>query len=205
MTRQPCCGLTAPPTLRGSWSSDRGARVWRAVPVGSRPVPHRGCRTPMYRPELCARSGFQPEGLPPVPLPPKPREPGTSRSSRRGFPRNRHPVSIHGPQRWACGAPATGFRLSPATGGGGRHSPLPRFRDGQPEHFSPDHSGSPNHHPRGPPRVGRGSGSSGGLSAAALPVECGASPHFLRHPASPAAQRMWGHALDPPAPAPTGK
>jgi hypothetical protein len=88
---------------------------------------------------------------------------------------------------------------------GKAQGPLPRFRDGQPEHFSPDHSGSPNHHPRGPPRVGRGSGSSGGLSAAALPVECGASPHFLRHPASPVAQRMWGHALDPPAPAPTGK
>ena len=176
--------------------------MWRAVPVGSRPVPHRGCRTPMYRPELCARPGFQPEGLPPVPLPPKPREPGTSRSSRVS------PTPRVYSRASALGLWGTGNRVPSFPGyrrRGKAQGPLPRFRDGQPERFSPDHSGSPNHHSRGPPRVGRGSGSSGGLSAAALPVECGASPHFLRHPASPVAQRMWGHALDPPAPAPTGK
>jgi hypothetical protein len=61
MTHQLRCG-SAPPTLRGPWSSVRGAANWQAVPVGPRPVPHRGCRTPMYRPELCARSRFQPHG-----------------------------------------------------------------------------------------------------------------------------------------------
>jgi hypothetical protein len=96
-------------------SSVRGAANRRALPVRWHSVPHRGYPTPMYRPELCARPGVSAFASPPVPLPPVtlgslgPRGPA-------GFPR--HPVSVHGPQRWACGAPATGFAFprSPAAG-----------------------------------------------------------------------------------------
>ncbi len=169
-------------------SSVRGARVWRAVPVGSRAVPHRMFPTSMYRPELCARPGFQPEGLPPVPPPPKPRGPGTF-CGPAGFPTPRVYSRASALGLWGTGNRVPRFpdhrwwgkmNVSP-------HHPRPHFRNTQPEHRSPDLSGSPNHQsPGSPPGMWIGLGSSNRLSAIALPVECRASPHFLRHAASPA-------------------
>jgi hypothetical protein len=175
--------------------------VWRAVPVGSRPVPHRGCRTPMYRPELCARPGVSARR--PPPLCPSLQSPsgGWELTLQPGFPDlprvlvglSAGPVGHRQPGSFFPRLPAAGEGTRPPTPLSGRTA-----RAFQPRPFR-----VAQHLALGPPRYGVRS--SGGLSASTRLVECGASPHFLRHPASPVAQRMWGHALDPPAPAPTGK
>lgn len=55
MTRQPCCGPTTPPTLRGS-EARIGGPGFGGVTRGH-VASHRGRVGPMYRPELCARPG----------------------------------------------------------------------------------------------------------------------------------------------------
>jgi hypothetical protein len=116
MTRQPCCGNRTPhPTRFQARIGGPGADGITRGHLAS----HRDHVGPMYRPELCARPGvsarrppplcpslqspsggweltLEPGGLSPTPTP-------SAYSSRRGFPRNRHPVFLHGPQRWACG------------------------------------------------------------------------------------------------------
>jgi hypothetical protein len=101
MTRQPCCGHRTPhPTRFQARIGGPGADGITRGHLAS----HRDHVGPMYRPELCAWPGVLAFASPPCAPPSSlPREAGSSRSSRRGFPRNRHPVFIHGPQRWACG------------------------------------------------------------------------------------------------------
>jgi hypothetical protein len=80
------------------------------------------------------------------------------------------------------------------------HHPRPHFRNTQPEHFLSDLSGSPNRQSPESTLGMFGSGSSDSLSAIALPVECGASADLPAHPASPAAQRVWGTRAGPSGP-----
>jgi hypothetical protein len=154
----------------------------------------------MYRPELCARPGVS--AKPPL-LCPSLQSPsgGWELTLQPGFPDS--PRVLVGLSAGPVGhrQPGSFFPRSPAAGEGTRPpTPLSGRTAGasQPRPFR-----VAQHLALGSPRYGVRS--SGGLSASTRLVECGASPHFLRHPASPAAQRMWGHALDPPAPAPTGK
>jgi len=117
MTHCSCCGLTASSTLRGPCSSVRRTRKQWALPVGPCAVPHRTYPTSMYWPELCARPGFQPEGLPPVPPPPKPRGPGTF-AVQPGFPDT--PCLFTGLSAGPVGhrQPGSPFPRSPAAGEG---------------------------------------------------------------------------------------
>jgi hypothetical protein len=154
----------------------------------------------MYRPELCARPGVS--AKPPL-LCPSLQSPsgGWELTLQPGFPDP--PRVLVGLSAGPVGhrQPGSFFPRLPAAGEGTRPpTPLSGQTAGasQPRPFR-----VAQHLALGSPRYGVRS--SGGLSASTRLVECGASPHFLRHPASPAAQRMWGHALDPPAPAPTGK
>jgi hypothetical protein len=174
------------------------------VPVGSRPVPHRGYPTPMYRPELCARPGFQPHGTSSLCHPLRlPSGAWDLCGPAIGYPMTPHVYS------WASvlGLWGTGnrVRISPITGGGGRWSgyhtiPDPTFGTRSQGGFSPDLSGSPNRQSPESTLGMFGSGSSDSLSAIALPVECGASADLPAHPASPAAQRMWGTRAGPSGP-----
>jgi hypothetical protein len=155
----------------------------------------------MYRPELCARPGVSARR--PPPLCPSLQSPsgGWELTLQPGFPDlprvlvglSAGPVGHRQPGSFFPRLPAAGEGTRPPTPLSGRTA-----RAFQPRPFR-----VAQHLALGPPRYGVRS--SGGLSASTRLVECGASPHFLRHPASPAAQRMWGHALDPPAPAPTGR
>jgi hypothetical protein len=155
MTRHPCCGPTALPTLRGSWSSVRGARAWRAVPVRWHSVPHRGYPTPMYRPELCARPGVS-FASPPVPLPPVALGSLGAHAPAIGYPMTPHVYSwASALGLWGTGNRVRGFPDHRRRGKTMRipHHPRPHFRNTQPQRFSHDLSGSPNHHPQGPPWV----------------------------------------------------
>jgi hypothetical protein len=177
--------------------------VWRAVPVGSRAVPHRGYPTPMYRPELCARPGVS--AKPPL-LCHSLRLPSGAWDlcgPAIGYPMTPHVYS------WASalGLWGTGNRVRrfPDHRRRGKmewipHHPRPHFRNTQPEHRSPDLSGSPNRQSPESLLGMCGSGSSGTLSGTALPVECRASADFPAHAASPATQRVWGTHAAPSGP-----
>jgi hypothetical protein len=179
--------------------------VWWALPVGSRPVPHRGYRTPMYRPELCARPGVS--AKPPL-LCHSLRLPSGAwgLTPQPGFPDT--PRLFVGLSAGPVGRTATGFLVSPTTGGGGRWSgyhtiPDPTFGTRSQSIAALTCPGRPTSTPGVPPGYVDW-GSSDHFSAIAHPVECRASPHFLRHAASPATQRVWGNTtLRPPAPGTT--
>ncbi len=141
----------------------------------------------MNRPELCARPGVS--AKPPLLCHPLRLPSGAwELTLQPGFPDT---PCIHGPQCWACGALAAGFRVSPTTSGGGRWSgyhtiPYPTFGTDSQGTSSLTCPGRPTvNYPQVPPRV-CGLGSDDSLSAAALPVECRASADFPAHAASPA-------------------
>jgi hypothetical protein len=90
--------------------------VWRAYPWAHALFPIGGVPPPFTDPSYCAARSFG-EASPPVPLPPVALG-SLGAHAPAGFPRHR--TSIRAPQRWACGAPATGFGVSPITSGGGR-------------------------------------------------------------------------------------
>jgi hypothetical protein len=141
----------------------------------------------MYRPELCARPGVS--AKPPL-LCPSLQSPsgGWELTLQPGFPDS--PRVLVGLSAGPVGhrQPGSFFPRSPAAGEGTR-PPTPlsgrTAEASQPRPFRVAQRPA-----LGPPRYGVRS--SGGLSASTRLVECGASPHFLRHPASPAAQRVWG-------------
>jgi hypothetical protein len=151
MTHQPCCGLATPPTLRGSGARIGGPAVdgrypWAHVlfPIGGIPPP---CTDASYAhgqefrhsPPLLCHSLRLPSGA--WGLTPQPGFPDTPRLFV-GL--SAAPVGHRQP-----GLP---FPRSPAAGEDGVDThPRPHFRNTQPEHRSPDLSGSPNRQSPGSP------------------------------------------------------
>lgn len=155
MTHQLRCGPTAPSTLRGSWSSVRRAANWQALPVRWHSVPHRGYPTPMNGRELCARPRFQSHamGHPPCATPS-----GSSGAwgltPQPGFPDT--PCLFTGLSAAPVGRTATGFCVSPITGGGGRWRypiPYPTFGTRSQSASSLTCPGRPTINPWSPPQV----------------------------------------------------
>jgi hypothetical protein len=201
MTCHPRCGSRTPhPTrfqssVRGAGANDRQYPWAHALfPIGGIPPP---CTDPSYArgqefqrsPPLLCHSLRLPSGAWDLAVQP-------------GFPDT--PCLFTGLSAGPVGHRQPGSRFPDHRRWGKAQGPLPHFRNAQPRHLSLDLSGSPNRQSPESTLGMFGSGSSDSLSAIALPVECGASRHFLRHPASPATNACGGHALALRPPAPPG-
>ncbi len=202
MTRQPCCGNRTPHPTRFQ-ARIGGPRYGGRYPWAHGLFPIGGVAPPCTDPSYARGQGFSPKASPLCHSLRSLGSLGPRGPAGAGFPATDTPCLFTGLSAGPVGhrQPGSFFPRLPAAGEGTRPpTPLSGRTAGasQPRPFR-----VAQHLALGPPRYGVRS--SGGLSASTRLVECGASPHFLRHPASPAAQRMWGHALDPPAPAPTGK
>jgi hypothetical protein len=193
MTHQLRCGFPAPPTLRGPGARIEGPQTGRQYPWARILFPigrvARPCTDPSY-----ARDREFWQRLPSRATPSGcPREPGSSRSSRVSpTPHVCSWASALG--LWGAGDRVLSFPAHRRWGkmiwkedDGSIHTiPDPTFGTDSQSIATLTCPGRPTSSPGSPPGM-CGSGSSGNLSVATLPVECRASPDFAGHAASPAA------------------